>query len=120
MTPPEPTVRKCYNCGPGAPTDHEEKWLCARCATLFYFDDAGTMKAWIDLKPRGRGPMTPAELLRAAVRRDNDRERSRSFWEKKRALGRCAGRQCRNEPAVNPRTGAPYWLCRECRIRRCR
>lgn len=39
------------------------------------------------------------------------RDRSRAFWEQRRARGLCCAPHCRNTPATNPKTGLPYWRC---------
>jgi hypothetical protein len=38
-------TRKCYNCGPGAPRDTDEKWLCARCSGVYMFLPSGKMES---------------------------------------------------------------------------
>jgi hypothetical protein len=34
---------ECYNCGPGAPSDDDPRFLCHRCAQLFEFNSQGHM-----------------------------------------------------------------------------
>ena len=51
-----------------------------------------------------------------ADRRDDDRERSRSWHHKRRARGIC--HSCPKESTdINPRTGQPFWKCRSCRTK---
>lgn len=47
------------------------------------------------------------------------RERSRQWHQQRRARGVCCQAPCTNPAtAINPRTGAPYWACRACRMKR--
>lgn len=46
-----------------------------------------------------------------------DRERSRAYWQQRRAREQCMTTGCKNTPDTNPRTGAMFWKCRSCRRR---
>lgn len=44
-----------------------------------------------------------------------NRDRSRAYWEKRRARGQCQTTNCHNEIEVNPETGEFFWRCASCR-----
>jgi hypothetical protein len=46
---------------------------------------------------------------------DARRERSRVWYQQRRARGVCHNVHCSNEPEINPKTGEPYWSCQPCR-----
>jgi hypothetical protein len=42
-------------------------------------------------------------------------ERNRAWHHKRHARGECATAGCRNRTTLNPKTGAEFWFCAQCR-----
>lgn len=53
--------------------------------------------------------------MTATEQREQDRERSRGWHQRRRARGVCSNAPCERRPDLNPKTGLPYWRCRSCR-----